>query len=78
MADNLKVDLVNFYPVENATEHHTDRFELVHDEVPIPILRRGQKFFMSIRFSQRKFDIKSDLVRLVFNYGNFDIIYFFI
>lgn len=67
---NLEVDLVYFYPKENAELHRTDRFELVHDEAPVPILRRGQTFTVAIRFAQgRNFQEGVDLVRVAFSFG---------
>lgn len=70
MSEHLKVESLCFYPLENAAEHRTDRFELIHDEDPIPILRRGQLFNVAVRFSNRSVDLNKDFVRLMFNYGN--------
>lgn len=70
MSEHLEVQSVHFYPLENAAEHRTDRFELIHDENPIPILRRGQSFTAAVKFSNRSLDLSKDIVRLMFNYGN--------
>lgn len=69
MSEILQVELVHLYPLENAQLHHTEKFELVHEEEPVPILRRGQKFTVALRFANRGFDVKKDLVRLIFSYG---------
>lgn len=70
MGENLEVDLVYLYPMDNAKQHHTDKFEIVHDEVPIPVLRRGQKFTMAVRFlDDKNFQEGRDLVRVIFSYG---------
>lgn len=69
MSDPLEIDLAYFYPKDNAVRHHTDKFELIHDEIPVPILRRGQKFTIAVRFKERNFDENLDLVRFVFSYG---------
>lgn len=66
MSDN--VELVYFYPRENAKQHKTDKFEIVYDEDPIPVLRRGQKFTVAIRF-KNPYDSDRDQVRLFFNFG---------
>ncbi|RZC42409.1 hemocyte protein-glutamine gamma-glutamyltransferase [Asbolus verrucosus] len=70
MTESLSVELVYFYPRENAKPHKTDKFELIYDkEKPIPILRRGLKFTIAIRFVGRTFDEKKDFLRLIFNFG---------
>lgn len=67
----LEVIDVYLYPNENAIEHKTNKFELVHDEdEPIPVLRRGQRFSMAVRFKERNFEEGKDLLRLIFSFGN--------
>lgn len=66
----LEVETVHMYPLENAKEHHTDRFEVVHKKDPIPILRRGQTFFVAVRFKDRGYRDDYDNVRLVFSFGD--------
>lgn len=64
----LEVELTEFYAKENAVEHHTEDFEIVQENRPTPVLRRGQYFFMAVRF-QREMDSVSDILRLVFSFG---------
>lgn len=56
------------YEKENAELHHTDRFELVHEETPTPVLRRGQEFSLAVRFN-REYIEETDIVRLLFSFG---------
>lgn len=68
--ENLKVELAYLYPKENAKVHKTDKYEMVHDEeFPVPVLRRGNKFTMSIRFIDRKYESNLDVVKIVFKFG---------
>jgi transglutaminase 1 len=70
MSENLQVELVYFYPKENSKPHKTDKFELIYDEQnPIPILRRGLKFTIAVRFKAKTYDPQKDRVRLIFNFG---------
>jgi len=66
----LQVESTEFYAVDNAKEHHTDQFEIVQDLPPTPIFRRGQTFYFAVRFD-RELDAVQDIIRLVFNFGNF-------
>lgn len=67
----LKVELTEFYPRDNAKDHHTEQYELVNDTVlPNPVLRRGQNFFFAVRFD-RICDKQQDVVRIVFCIGKF-------
>ncbi|XP_031346704.1 hemocyte protein-glutamine gamma-glutamyltransferase-like [Photinus pyralis] len=61
--------MVNLYPLENAVPHKTDKYELVHQDDPTPVLRRGFKFSMVLRFRNRGYDRSRDVIRLVFNFG---------
>ncbi|XP_060805522.1 hemocyte protein-glutamine gamma-glutamyltransferase [Amyelois transitella] len=66
----LVVDVVHFYPKENAQTHNTVKFEVVNDENPTTtILRRGQPFNGVVRFT-RPYDEGNDLVQLVFTLGD--------
>uniref|UniRef100_A0A1B6D4M4 Transglutaminase-like domain-containing protein n=1 Tax=Clastoptera arizonana TaxID=38151 RepID=A0A1B6D4M4_9HEMI len=67
----LEVEFLHFYPPENAKEHHTERFEVVHNDPPNPVLRRGQEFYLAIRFNHRGYRDDVDIVRLVFSYGDY-------
>ncbi|XP_063366650.1 hemocyte protein-glutamine gamma-glutamyltransferase-like [Cydia amplana] len=66
----LVVNEVNFYPRENAKLHHTDKYELVNaEDSKAAILRRGQLFKGEVQFT-RPYDEESDLVQLVFTFGD--------
>lgn len=69
MGENLEVESVYLYPLENSKRHKTEKYEVIHDENPIPILRRGERFTLAIRFMNRPFRKDLDLVKLIFNYG---------
>jgi len=64
----LKVELSGFYARDNARDHHTEQFELVHDSTPTPVFRRGLPFFFAVRFD-RQFDSINDVIRLQFGFG---------
>jgi transglutaminase 1 len=64
----LKVELSGFYASDNARDHHTEQFELVHDSTPTPVFRRGLPFFFAVRFD-RQFDPVNDVIRLQFGFG---------
>ena len=66
----LKVELSGFYARDNARDHHTEQFELVHDSTPTPVFRRGLPFFFAVRFD-RQFDSIDDVIRLQFGFGEF-------
>ncbi|KAJ8717052.1 hypothetical protein PYW08_005451 [Mythimna loreyi] len=66
----LQVDVVHFYPRENAQPHNTVKYEVVNDENPnTTIVRRGQPFSGVVRF-KRPFDEANDVVQLVFSIGD--------
>ncbi|XP_059057937.1 hemocyte protein-glutamine gamma-glutamyltransferase-like [Achroia grisella] len=66
----LVVDVVHFYPKENAQPHNTMKYEVVNDENPTTtIIRRGQPFNGVVRFN-RPYDEETDLVQLVFSLGD--------
>lgn len=65
----LQVVSTHLYPLENAIEHHTDRFELLQDG-STAIFRRGQSFYFGMRFN-RPFDKVKDVVRTVFVTGKY-------
>lgn len=66
----LQVDVVYFYPKENAQPHNTMKFEVVNDENPTTtIVRRGQPFNGVIRFN-RSYDEAADMVQFVFTLGD--------
>lgn len=65
----LIIESLYFYPVDNARKHHTDRFEIVHSEPNVPVLRRGQEFSVGIRFKDRHIVRGQDKIRIYFNCG---------
>lgn len=65
-----KVDKVHWYIKDNAKLHHTIKFDQVHDKShPKPVLRRGQTFYLAIRFKDRDFDLDVDRIILNFLFG---------
>lgn len=68
---NLQVELLDLNLIKNASAHRTDRYDLIRATNPIPVLRRGQRFSIFIKFKQRAFDKSIDSVRLIFNFGEF-------
>ncbi|XP_052743737.1 hemocyte protein-glutamine gamma-glutamyltransferase [Bicyclus anynana] len=68
----LLVDIIHFYPVENAQPHYTKRFEVLNKnatDITTTIVRRGQPFNGVLRFN-RPYDEDCDIVKLVFRLGN--------
>ncbi|CAH0764573.1 unnamed protein product [Diatraea saccharalis] len=66
----LQVDVVYFYPKENAQTHNTVKFEAVNEENPTTtIVRRGQPFNGVVRFT-RDYDETNDMVQLLFTLGD--------
>lgn len=66
----ISVELTEMYIKDNAKAHQTDKFELVVDTPATPVLRRGQPFFLAIRFD-RPFNLQEDMVRFIFEFGRF-------
>lgn len=67
-SEALVVKTVHMHETDNAKEHRTNGYELVHQEPPTPVLRRGQPFNLDISFD-RLFDESKDVIRLSFNFG---------
>ncbi|CAH2244438.1 jg11617 [Pararge aegeria aegeria] len=71
--DPLLVDIIHFYPVENAQPHNTKKFEALNIEpatdVTTTIVRRGQPFNGVVRFN-RPYDESDDTVQLLFTLGD--------
>lgn len=66
----LDVDKVYFDARANAKKHRTVRYGLVHRKPETPILRRGESFFLRVRFRDgRTFDHERDLLRFNLNFG---------
>lgn len=59
----LAVNSTHLYPLENAIEHHADRFEILQDG-STAIFRRGQPFYLGVKFN-RPLDKTTDVVRIV-------------
>ncbi|XP_045617264.1 hemocyte protein-glutamine gamma-glutamyltransferase [Procambarus clarkii] len=65
-----KVDRLHWYIKDNAKTHKTIKFDLVHDQKAAkPVLRRGQAFYLAIRF-HNDFDVTKDRVILNFKFGH--------
>ncbi|KAL1124055.1 hypothetical protein AAG570_001825, partial [Ranatra chinensis] len=64
----LKVIGVDFHAVQNSKHHHTDKYEIVNDTPPTPVLRRGETFLMVINFDH-PFHMINDVLKLEFNFG---------
>lgn len=76
----LIVESINFFPLENGTQHHTDRFEIVRTEPEVPVFRRGQEFKVAIKFANRDYIKSKDMIRVLFNNGEINVLkdfYFF-
>lgn len=68
--DPLQVEIVHFYPRENAKPHNTTKYEVVNEENPtVTIVRRGQPFSGVVRFT-RPYDEANDIIQLVFSIGD--------
>ncbi|KAF5290675.1 hypothetical protein FQR65_LT01965 [Abscondita terminalis] len=65
----LETTSVDLYPLENAGPHQTDKFELVHEDEPTPVLRRGLIFNIMVRFRYRSLQKNQDVLRLIFEFG---------
>lgn len=66
--DPITVTGVELYCKENAKVHHTEEYDLINAEVPTAILRRGENFYIALRFN-RPYDGKTDAIRISFGFG---------
>ncbi|XP_046401353.1 hemocyte protein-glutamine gamma-glutamyltransferase-like [Ischnura elegans] len=64
----LKVSSVDFRIVQNAAEHVTSRYELVHQSNPSPVLRRGRSFTLQINFQDGIYDPTTHGLSIVFDH----------
>ncbi|GIY43593.1 hemocyte protein-glutamine gamma-glutamyltransferase [Caerostris extrusa] len=64
----IEVHAVEFYCKDNARAHHTDSYDLLEGKDPSPVFRRGEFFYLGIRF-HRPFDVRADKVRLHLTFG---------
>ena len=67
LAGDLKVTHINVHIKENAIEHKTNKFEMVHTEGR-PVLRRGQPFKCTLTF-ERPYNIRKNDAKLEFSIG---------
>ena len=67
-ASAAEVELVELYAKENASNHRTDRYELVSDQ-DTPVLRRAQTFYMAVRAKKQQFDLRKDRIKVCFQFG---------
>ncbi|KAL1426252.1 hypothetical protein MTO96_018309 [Rhipicephalus appendiculatus] len=66
--DAIKVDAVEVYAKDNAKHHHTEMFDNLELSDPPLIIRRGQSFFLAIRF-KREYQPGTDDVHIDFSIG---------
>ncbi|KAH8020103.1 hypothetical protein HPB51_024490 [Rhipicephalus microplus] len=66
--DAIKVDAVEVYAKDNAKHHHTEMFDNLELSDPPLIIRRGQSFFLAIRF-KREYQPGTDDVQIDFSIG---------
>lgn len=72
-SDSLSIQSVDLDVQANTLAHHTDEYDITrgsaNGKTDILVVRRGQTFDVVIHFN-RKYDVKNDDLRLVFQYGN--------
>lgn len=64
----LEINDVEFYAKQNALDHNTTRYDLLNSKDSPVILRRGQPFYICIRF-KRNYDHNQDKIKLTFLIG---------
>ncbi|CAH1183736.1 unnamed protein product [Phaedon cochleariae] len=64
----ISVTSTELYCKDNAKRHHTEEYDLVKAETPTCILRRGDSFFLALKFD-RNFDVEKDVIRVSFGFG---------
>lgn len=64
----IEVQAVEIYARENAKVHNTHPYELLETRDPPLIVRRGQTFYMAVRF-KRAFNVQQDRVNLQLEFG---------
>lgn len=64
----IEVNACEFYGKDNAKSHHTENYDLLDGNDPSPVFRRGEPFYMAIRFN-RPFDMNTDRVKLELTFG---------
>lgn len=66
--DAIKVDAVEMYAKDNAKHHHTEMFDNLESRDAPLIIRRGQSFFLALRF-KREYQPDTDVINLDFSIG---------
>ena len=57
------------YPEKNASNHYTEKYELVTEQ-DIPVLRRSANFYLAITSKSRPIDLGGkDSVNVIFEFG---------
>ena len=66
----IEIERLFLYPKENASNHHTDKYDLATEQ-DVSVLRRSGNFYLAIHSKSRPFDLnRKDRVNLVFEFGN--------
>ncbi|XP_076067754.1 hemocyte protein-glutamine gamma-glutamyltransferase-like [Oratosquilla oratoria] len=68
-ADILRIETVDLLAQENGKDHKTIMYEVVQEDNPSPIFRRGQTFYMTLTTKEREFDTSRDLLYVNFYFG---------
>ena len=67
----IEIERLFLYPKENASNHHTDKYDLATEQ-DVSVLRRSGNFYLAIHSKSRPFDLnRKDRVNLVFEFGNY-------
>ena len=66
----LEVEGVETYPVKNAENHRTEKYELAQEKALV-VRRSSAKFYLGIKTRTRSADFSKDDLRLVFTFGKF-------
>lgn len=64
----IEIDACEFYCKDNSKSHHTENYDLLDGKDPSPVFRRGEPFFMAIRF-KRPFNMDTDIVKVELTFG---------
>ena len=68
----LEVEGVETYPVKNAENHRTEKYELAQET--LVVRRSSAKFYLGIKTRTRSADFSKDDLRIVFTFGKFSFI----
>lgn len=64
----IEVDAVEYYCKDNAKSHHTENYDLLDGKDTSPVLRRGEPFYMALRFN-KPFNLDTDRVKIELIFG---------